>query len=68
MKKEFDITDFSSSLFWDVDKTQLNFEKHRRFIIERTLTHGILADWFLIKSYYGIIVDYLMSNIFFAHP
>ena len=50
---KLEITDFSVSLFWDVDKTQLNFEQHRRFIIERTLTHGTLSDWFLIKAYYG---------------
>jgi hypothetical protein len=53
MEKEYKIGDFSTSLFWDVDKTQLSLEKHRRFIIERTLTHGTLADWFLIKACYG---------------
>jgi hypothetical protein len=53
MKKKLNIEDFSTSLFWDVDKTQLNVEQHRRFIIERTLTHGTLTDWFLIKTYYG---------------
>jgi hypothetical protein len=47
------VEDFSASLFWDIDKTQLDFEKNRRFVIERTLTHGTLSDWFLIKSYYG---------------
>ncbi len=52
-KEEFSIENFSASLFWDVDKKQLNFDKHRRFIIERTLTHGTLSDWFLIKAYYG---------------
>jgi len=29
------------------------FDQHKRFIIERTLTHGTLSDWFLIKKYYG---------------
>jgi hypothetical protein len=53
MKKEIQIKDFSPSLFWDVDKSTLDLEKHKRFIIERTLTHGTLADWFLIKYYYG---------------
>ncbi|NJO92625.1 MAG: hypothetical protein HC831_29425 [Chloroflexia bacterium] len=53
MKKEYSIEDFSPSLFWDVDKKQLSFEQHQRFIIERTLTHGTLSDWFLIKDYYG---------------
>jgi hypothetical protein len=53
MKKELKVEDFSPSLFWDVDKTQLDFEKNKRFVIERTLTHGTLSDWFLIKGYYG---------------
>ena len=53
MEKVLSIGDFSTSLFWDVDKTQLNIEQHRRFIIERALTHGTLSDWFLIKAYYG---------------
>ena len=53
MNKGINIGDFSSSLFWDIDKTKLDIEQHRRFIIERTLTHGTLSDWFLIKNYYG---------------
>ncbi len=53
MEKQIKIEDFSASLFWDVDKTSLDFEKHQRFIIERTLTHGTLSDWFLIKQRYG---------------
>lgn len=52
-KKELKIEDFSPSLFWDVDKTTLDVERHRRFIIERTLTHGTLNDWLLIKKHYG---------------
>lgn len=51
--KSVSIADFSSALFWDVDKTTLSFEKHRRFIVERTLTHGTLSDWFLIKKIFG---------------
>ena len=55
MKQEpsLSVTDFSQSLFWDIDKTSLNMETHQRFIIERTLTHGTLSDWFLIKKQYG---------------
>jgi len=52
-KKTLSIEDFSPSLFWDVDKTTLDMEQHRRFIIERTLTHGTLTDWQLIKKHYG---------------
>lgn len=51
--KKLEIGDFSPSLFWDTDTTTLDVEQHKRFIIERTLTHGTLSDWFLIKKYYG---------------
>lgn len=53
MKTQINLSDFSPSLFWDMDKTSLDLEKHKRFIIERTLTHGTLSDWFLIKKLYG---------------
>jgi uncharacterized protein (UPF0262 family) len=53
MKKQISVSDFSASLFWDIDKTKLDFKKNRRFIVERTLMHGTLSDWFLLKEYYG---------------
>ncbi|MDX2071309.1 MAG: hypothetical protein SFV55_22975 [Haliscomenobacter sp.] len=53
MDKVIHIEDFSPALFWDIDRTKLDFEKNKRFIIERTLTHGTLADWFLLKGFYG---------------
>lgn len=52
-KTALNVADFSASLFWDIDKTQLDFEKNRRFVIERTLMRGTLSDWFLIKKHYG---------------
>lgn len=53
MKKELKISDFSASLFWDIDKSKLDFEANKRFVIERTLMRGTLSDWHLIKAYYG---------------
>ena len=29
MKKQIKVEDFSASLFWDVDKSQLDFEKNK---------------------------------------
>lgn len=52
-KHPLKIEDFSPSLFWDMDKSTLDVERHKRFIIERALTQGTLSDWFLIKNYYG---------------
>jgi hypothetical protein len=53
MTDNLKVEDFSASLFWDIDKTKLDFKKNQRFVIERALTHGTLADWFLIKNHYG---------------
>ncbi|MCE2822548.1 MAG: DUF6922 domain-containing protein [Bacteroidota bacterium] len=52
-EKKLSIEDFSPALFWDVNKATLDPERHRRFIIERALTHGTLSDWFMVKDYYG---------------
>ncbi len=45
--------DFSDYLFWDIDRTKLDLECSKPYIIERVLSHGMLADWFLIKKLYG---------------
>jgi hypothetical protein len=45
---------FSPHLFWDVDKTQFNFENQERFLIKRVLEYGLLNDWLLLKKRYGI--------------
>ncbi len=44
----------SKHIFWDVGIESIDFEKHTRFVIERVITHGSLADWHLIKKYYGL--------------
>ena len=42
------------NLFWDIDFTDLNFEKHARFVIERVLSKGDLDDWYELKKIYGL--------------
>ena len=42
------------SLFWDIEFSELDYEKNARQVIERVLTRGSLNDWYQIKSYYGI--------------
>jgi hypothetical protein len=44
---------FSPYLFWDVDRTQLQVERSRVYIVERVFSHGMLTDWFLLKEIYG---------------
>ena len=52
-KENIGQADFSSYLFWDVDRTQIAVEKSKTYIIDRVLSHGMLSDWYLIKALYG---------------
>ena len=43
---------FSKRLFWDVSVQELDLERHRRFIVQRVLGHGVMDDWRqLLKCY-----------------
>lgn len=48
------IKQFSTHLFWDVDKDQLDPERSSSYIIKKVLEYGLFEDWLLIKKYYGI--------------
>ncbi|MFO7789879.1 MAG: DUF6922 domain-containing protein [Bacteroidota bacterium] len=52
MRKE--LPKLNKSLFWDVEINNLDYEKHKRFVIERVLTRGNLSDWKELKSFYGL--------------
>ena len=52
-KKQLTIEDFSPSLFWDVDKTTLDFEKNAIHVIEKTLSRGSWEDFKTALNYYG---------------
>ncbi len=54
MNQEITISDFSPHLFWDVDVSDFDFEKHKSFFIERILEYGKMKDWNLIKKLYGM--------------
>lgn len=45
---------FSNTLFWDVPLTQIDWNNHARFVINRVLQKGTLNDWKELKAYYGI--------------
>jgi len=45
---------FSENLFWDVDLTNIDYEKNANHIINRVLLRGNIDDWFEIKKFYGI--------------
>lgn len=56
MDKDQLINQFSSYLFWDIDKSTLDIDTHAAYIIKRVLEYGQLNDWYLIRDYYTIPV------------
>lgn len=52
--KDKHIQSLSPHLFWDVDSSKLDMEKNKTLIIQRILEYGLMSDWELIQSYYGI--------------
>ena len=49
---DFDINKFSDHLFWDVDKSAIDKDLHKKFIVKRVLEYGLLSDWIIISKYY----------------
>jgi len=49
------INQFSNHLFWDVNRGRIDLDKNREYIIRQVLEYGKLADWKLIREYYGIL-------------
>lgn len=41
-------TDFSRKLFWDIDPSTLDLERHRKYVVARVLEYGTLDDWRLL--------------------
>ena len=48
MEQDKYITQFSTYLFWDVKREDLDMEKHSRYIIKRVLEYGMLLDWKMV--------------------
>jgi len=34
-------SEFSNYLFWDVDRTKIDFDKRKAWVIDRVLSHGM---------------------------
>lgn len=45
---------FSKHLFWDVNRKNLDLEKHKAYIVKQVLEYGLINDWDLVQKYYGI--------------
>jgi hypothetical protein len=46
----------ATHLFWDIRAEILEWDKHKKTIIERVLQRGSLAEWKTIVSVYGLDV------------
>jgi len=44
---------FTSSCFWDLDRSQLNLDNSKNYIINRVLSNGNMNDIKLLFDYYG---------------
>lgn len=47
-------TDFSSHLFWDVDKEGFVIEENTHFIVKRVMEYGFMSDWNLLVKIFGL--------------
>lgn len=45
---------FPKRLFWDVDPSTLDIDKHASFIIQRVTQRGDIRDWNSLKKLYSI--------------
>ena len=48
------ISQLSPSLFWDIDRNQMDVEHHSAGLIQRVLDYGTLQDWRLTRDFYGM--------------
>jgi len=48
------ISNYSPHLFWDVDKSKLNLNKRKSFLVKRVLDYGIMSDWKQLVQDLGI--------------
>lgn len=48
------LDELSQHLFWDIDKTKLDIEKHKRLIIERVMNRGNLKDLNILFQIYDV--------------
>lgn|SRR5690606_9924170 len=54
MSSKITVQDFSKHLFWDVDLAQFDLDQYPEFMVQRVLEYGLINDWNLLKSYYGM--------------
>jgi hypothetical protein len=58
------VSDFSSHLFWDINRDSLDLDTNNSFIIKRALEYGLMQDWNLINRYYSFAAIVEMAKTF----
>lgn len=58
---EFELNNLSNYLFWDTDKSKLDWDRNSLFIINRVLEYGQIEDWRLINKKYGLTT--IVANV-----
>jgi len=60
---------FSQSLFWDIDISKLDIDKHPEQVISRVLEYGKWEDWLKIRDYYSLkIIREISINLRSLEP
>ena len=54
MSRQECIQGFSDSIFWDVDRKQIDLSLHAPYVVQRVLEYGQIGDWKLLLAYYGL--------------
>ncbi len=47
------LPNLSPHLFWDIDFSQLDWNKHQLLIVERVIERGTYKEFRLVESHYG---------------
>jgi len=53
-KIENNLIQLSPHLFWDVERSKIDFKKNKKWLLNRVLEYGLLKDWIVVLNYYGI--------------
>ncbi len=48
------LSDFSTHLFWEMDKETFDPTKNKRALFKRVMEYGLMSDFNLIRKFYGI--------------
>jgi hypothetical protein len=48
------IGQFSKHLFWDVDRTTVDVQEHKSWLIARVLEYGEMKDWKTLLAVYSL--------------